>query len=152
RALLPAALGLHVTRLPLFPGQDQMYRTDRYAESLDACIASFGPLPLDALLVGVTGLSYSHAGEEDVAFARRLSAGSGRPVLLASLAIREALAALGYRRILLFSPYADWLTDRAARYYTSCGLELVSVFRVSHEFRAYDLTPAEVEAALRALS
>lgn len=152
RALLPASVGLHVTRLPLFPGQDLQFRTDHYADHLGPCFASFGTLPLDALLVAVTGPSYANAPDEDRALAVELSTRAGRPVLLASLAIRDALAALGCRRMLLFSPYPDWLTERAMRYYPACGLELVGVHRVSSEFAAYDLTPAEVEAALRRLT
>ena len=151
RALLPASVGLHVTRLPLFPGQDLQFRTDHYAEHLGPCFASFGGLALDALLVGVTGPSYANGADADRAVATQLTAKAGRPVLLASLAIRDTLAALGVRRMLLFSPYPDWLTERAMRYYPACGLELVGVHRVSSEFAAYDLTPAEVEAALRTL-
>jgi maleate isomerase len=152
RALLPAALGLHATRLPLFPGQDLRYRMERYAGEYAGCIRSFGELPLDAVLVGVTGPSYAFTPAADRELAARLSAEAGRPVLLASLAIRDALAALGCRRMLLFSPYADWQTDQAVAYYTACGLELAGVHRVSREFVAYDLTPADVEAALRRLA
>lgn len=152
RALLPASLGVHVTRLPFFPGQDLQDRIDHYAEQFAGCFATFGTLPLDVLLIGVTAPSYGLAPDEDAALAERLSREAGRPVLLASLAIREVLAALDVRRIVLFSPYADWLTDRAVRYYTACGLELAGVHRVSSEFVAYDLSPADVETALRGLA
>jgi maleate isomerase len=51
--------------------------------------------------------------------------------------------------VVLFSPYPGWLTDRSLSYWRAAGLDVVDVFKVSETFRAYELTPEEVIAALR---
>ncbi|MGG5812431.1 hypothetical protein [Falsiroseomonas sp. CW058] len=89
---------------------------------------------------------------EDGAFQDRLSAAAGAPAILASRAIAEALAALGRPRLLLFSPYPGWLTERAERYWAAAGFGLMESFKVSDTFRAYDLTPEEVADGLGRLS
>jgi maleate isomerase len=89
---------------------------------------------------------------EDAALQERLSSGAGRPVILATRAIAAALSALGRTRLLLFSPYPGWLTERAERYWAAAGLDLVESFKVSDSFRAYDLTPEEVADGLGKLA
>src|SRR3712207_6858357 len=49
---------------------------------------------------------------EDQTLQDTLSTTAGRPVILAARAIAEALAALGRRRLLLFSPYPDRKSTR----------------------------------------
>lgn len=145
RALCPLACGVYSTRLPLFPGQPLEVRQVQYVEHYPRLIQSFGVLAIDAFMVGITGPSYSLTPEQDVERSRTLSAGAGgRPVIQASMAIRETLAALGADKVFLFSPYPGWLTEKSAAYWSACGFQLAGVFKVSEEFRAYDLTTEEV--------
>jgi maleate isomerase len=148
RALLPPEVALHATRLPAMPGTTLEQRNAVYLEAAERAIGDFGALPLDLLVLGLTGPSYALAPEEDAALAARLSAAAGRPFLLASRAIAEALAALGHPPLLLFSPYPGWLTDRAEAYWRAAGCDLRQVFKVSDSFRAYELTPEEVADGL----
>ena len=151
RALLPDTTAVHATRLPVMPGTTLAERMARYIPAYDDAIASFGDLPLDALAIGLTGPSYALTPAEDAALAARLSERAGRPVILPSLAIVQALEAAGLRRVVIFSPYPGWLTERAAAYWRASGCDVLDVFEVADTFRAYELTPGEVIAALRRL-
>jgi maleate isomerase len=152
RHLLPAGAALHVARLPAMPGTTLEQRNAAYGGHVEATLGAFGDLALDALIVGITGPSYAMPPEEDQAFQDRLSGLAGRPVVLASRAIAESVAALGRRKLLLFSPYPGWLTERAERYWAAAGLDLVESFKVSDRFRAYELTPEEIAEGLAKLA
>ncbi|PWS38172.1 hypothetical protein DFH01_02400 [Falsiroseomonas bella] len=152
RHLLPHQAALHVARLPVMPNTTLEQRNAAYPAHVETALGAFGALALDAVIVGLTGPSYALPPQEDQALQDRLSAGAGRPVILAARAIAEALAALGRTRLLLFSPYPGWLTERAERYWSEAGLDLVQSFKVSDTFRAYDLTPEEVADGLAKLS
>jgi maleate isomerase len=152
RHLLPAQAALHVTRLPVMPNTTLEQRNAVYLAAAEQALGSFGALRMDAFILGLTGPSYALAPLEDAAMQDTLSAKAGAPMILASRAIAEALAALGRSRLLLFSPYPGWLTERAERYWAAAGLDLVESFKVSDSFRAYDLTPEEVAEGLAKLS
>jgi maleate isomerase len=152
RQLLPGPAALHVARLPVMPGTTLEQRNAAYPGHVEAALGAFGALALDAVIVGITGPSYALAAEDDQALQDRLSAGAGRPVILASRAIAAAVAALGRSRLVLVSPYPGWLTERAERYWASAGLELVESVKLSDSFRAYDLTPEELAEGLARLA
>jgi maleate isomerase len=152
RHLLPHRAALHVARLPVMPNTTLAQRNAVYLGHVEAALGAFGALALDAVIVGLTGPSYALPPAEDQALQERLSASAGRPVILAARAIAETLAALGRSRLLLFSPYPGWLTERAERYWAAAGLDLVGSFKVSDTFRAYDLTPEEVADGLAKLA
>lgn len=152
RHLLPAEAALHVARLPVMPNTTLEQRNAVYLSHVEQGLGAFGALALDAVIVGITGPSYALPPPEDQALQDRLGAEAGRPVILASRAIAEAMAALGRTRLLLFSPYPGWLTERAERYWAAAGLDLVESFKVSDSFRAYDLTPEEVADGLAKLA
>ncbi|HEV7265290.1 MAG TPA: hypothetical protein VGN83_10260 [Falsiroseomonas sp.] len=152
RHLLPQQAALHVARLPVMPNTTLEQRNAVYLSHVEQSLNAFGALALDAVIVGITGPSYALPPAEDEALQARLSAGTGRPVILAARAIAAALEALGRSRLLLFSPYPGWLTERAERYWQAAGLDLVESFKVSDSFRAYDLTPEEVADGLAKLA
>lgn len=130
------------------PGTTLLERNRRYIESYGPALASFGALPLDAAVIGLTGPSYKLLPDGDEDLCRRLSA-SGVKTQTASGAIAAALRALGARRVCLFSPYPSWLTAEAAAYWTAAGNEVTQVVKVSDTHDAYALTTADVVEALR---
>ncbi len=138
---------LYAARLPVLPGTLED-RNRAYIGSYAPTLAGFGSLKLAAAVIGLTGPSYRLAPEGDIALAKTLSDGAGMPVETASGAIREALGALRARRICLFSPYPAWLTEHSAAYWRAAGFEVAQIVKVSETFRAYELTSAEVDAAL----
>lgn len=152
RALLPDRIAVHATRLPVMPGTTLQERNSRYIPAYSDAIASFGTLALNAFAIGLTGPSYALSPEEDRGLQARLFRQAGRPVILPTLAISLAMERAGLRRALIFSAYPGWLTDRAEVYWQAAGIDVVDVFKVSDVFRAYELTTAEVVAALGRIS
>lgn len=148
RRLLPLEVDIYATRLPVLPG-DLRARLDGYRDHYEAAVRSFGSLELDAILFCSTGSSYGEGESLDRMRAEALSKIRDAPVLLVSLAIQEALRELAVRRIVLVSPYPDWLTERGADYWSSCGFELAAVLQTSEDFRAYEMQPQEVIDALK---
>jgi maleate isomerase len=145
--LLPPSLRLFATRLPVMPSTTLQERNRRYIDSYWAALESFGTLHLDAVVAGMTGPSYRLLPQGDRDLAASLSR-PGTPVQTASGAILEALAALGARRVCLFSPYPQWLTDEAAAYLAAAGYDVVQVVKVTNLPSAYTLTSAQVTEAL----
>ena len=146
--IIPQAARLFATRLPVMPNTSLEERNRAYIGHYDAAVRSFGSLPLQAIVIGLTGPSYRFGPDADVALAARLSELAGTRVEIASGAIRWALGALGVKRLCLFSPYPAWLTDAAVSYWAAAGFEIPQVVKVSEQFRAYELTAQEVWTAL----
>lgn len=147
RALLPLDVAMYTTRLPIYSG-DLRERNDHYASGYAPALASFGALKLDAAYIGMTGASYALKHDGDRTLVDRLAAGAKTPVWTASLAIVEAVRALGARSIVLISPYEQWLTDRALAYWESTAIAVAQVINFGEEFRAYQLTDVEVAERL----
>lgn len=140
-------MATYTTRLPVLPG-DLRERNARYAEHYEAALASFGALRLDAFAIALTGASYALGADGDRALCERLAEKSGAPVWTASLALHEALQALGIARVSLVSPYPPWLTENAVGYWKSAGVEVSEVIKFEGEFRAYQLTDADIAKRL----
>jgi len=125
--LLPPDVDIYATRLPVLPG-DLRARLDGYRDHYEAAVRSFGSLELDAILFCSTGSSYGEGDNLDRMRAEALSRVKDAPVYLVSLAIQEALRELAVRRIVLVSPYPDWLTERGADYWSSCGFAFAGIW------------------------
>lgn len=147
-ALLPAAVAMYSTRLPVLAG-DLQQRNAAYAGHYQAAISSFGALRLDAFYIGSTGATYTLGADGDRALSETLSLAAAKPVWTASRAILEALGALGCGSLCLVSPYSDWLTDLAVAYWEGAGLRVEQVVKLGEVFRAYDLETAEVVTGLQ---
>ena len=143
------ALTLFTARFPVMPDTTLEERNRRYLDYYRDSVGAFGSLRLRALVMALTGPSYRLLPEGDRGLARELSALAGIPVITASAAIAEALAAVEARRVCLLSPYPQWLTDEAAAYWRAAGHEVVQVVKISETFRAYELSADEVSTALR---
>ncbi|MDW8397864.1 MAG: hypothetical protein RMK90_04770 [Acetobacteraceae bacterium] len=146
--LLGSAARLHAARLPVMPGADLAERNRRYPGTYAAAVAAFGSLPLSALAVGLTGASYPLGAVGDVALCEALTRQAGRPVATAARALLAALAVLRPARVGLLSPYPAWLTDQALAFWAEAGVPIVETVKLPGEFRAYELSPAEVAEAL----
>lgn len=144
RLLLPLEAVYHTARLPVFPDTTLYERNDLYIKAYPETLKDFGSLKLDAISVAMTGSSYKLLPEGDIALCRGLSDQAGAPVFTASLAILIVLKAAGVTRIAMVSPYPPELTEHARAYWQAAGLEIVQKHAISNEFRAYQLTPADV--------
>jgi maleate isomerase len=152
RHLLAPQAALHVTRLPVMPDTTLEQRNVVYLAAAEQALGSFGSLHLDAAIIGITGPSYALPPAEDEALQARLSGHALRPVLLAARAIAAALAALGRTKLVMFSPYPGWLSERAERYWQQAGFALVASIKASAAASAYEMTPEEVADGLAALN
>ncbi len=153
RALVPPPVGVYATRL-VHPAPRVEDRLDHYVRHMPEAIASFGVLRLAAFGFGCTGSSYRVGpGLEDRLAAEATAAAGGLPVVTAAQSIRQALAALGLRRVALVSPYPEDLSEAGYRYWADCGIELVARLRVepalSDTHRIYELTSDDALEALR---
>ncbi len=145
---LDGKMTLYASRFPVMPGTTLEERNRRYLDLYRDSVKTFGELALRGIAIGLTGPSYRLKPEGDRALVRELSAHAGVPVITASAAIDDALAALRARRICLVSPYPQWLTDESVAYWRATEREVVQVVKISETFRAYALTHAEVGSAL----
>jgi maleate isomerase len=149
--LIASGARLFSTRLPVMPNTTLEQRNRAYLDTYLPAAQSFGSLDIKAMIVALTGPSYRLGPQGDAEFCRSLSLQAGVRVETASHAISETLSSLKARRICLFSPYPQWLTDEAAHYWREAGYEITQIVKVSDTFRAYELSTEEVEEALAAV-
>jgi maleate isomerase len=148
RRLLPPECSMHVTRLPVLPGELQA-RIDAYVPHYAAAAKSFGSLKLDAVVVAVTAPTYALGGAGDRALCAQLSKETGAPVVTASVAILDTLRTLQVDAIAVVSPYPAWLTTRARAYFEGAGVRITQLVSIDEDFRAYHLVTREVVATLK---
>lgn len=153
-ALVGDDILVYGSRLPRYTGLNLQERNQHYVPAYaDALDRLFG-LDVECALVAMTGPNYHLGLDGDRDLCAELSTTFGAPVQTASLAIHDALAALGVNRIHLISPYPDWLTEDAERYWYGAGMNVVAVEHLlgeGEQFRAYETTSEEVSGHLDAL-
>ncbi len=135
---------------------DARQRLIDYADGLAETLAQFDTAPLRVAGFACTGSSYLMGRMAEDKLTERLSAGTGAPVITAAQAIRQALDALGVRRLAVLSPYPAWLTTDALDYWQAAGYAigaLADMPLAGPDTRGiYDLTTARVQAALSGLN
>lgn len=145
---------IYSSRLPRFTGLTLEQRNHRYVPAYADALDGLYGLGLECALIAMTGPNYQFGIDGDRDLCADLTAQFGAPVRTASLAIHDALAAMGIDRIHLMSPYPDWLTEETVRYWSGAGFDVIAVEHLLGEgqaFRAYETRPDEVTAHLRAL-
>ena len=78
--LLPPTLKLYAARLPVMPGTTLQERNRRYPGAYAEAMRGFGGLPLDAVVVGLTGPCSAGSSTSGV---MRSRSGTGSEVLVA---------------------------------------------------------------------
>ncbi|MFA5580962.1 MAG: hypothetical protein WDA25_03300 [Paracoccaceae bacterium] len=144
RALFAEDQIYHTARLPVFPDTTLYERNDLYIKAYPEAVKAFGSLKLGAISIAMTGSSYSLLPDGDLAMCRELSASVGVPVVTASYAILMVLRAMGVKRLAMVSPYPVELTAKARAYWEAAGIEIAQTHSISDEFRAYELTDADI--------
>lgn len=147
RRLFTQDQAYHVARLPVFPNTTLYERNDLYLKAYPEAVKAFGSLALGAISIAMTGSSYQLLPEGDLALCRSLSASVGVPVVTASLAILMVLRAMDAKRLAMVSPYPVELTARARAYWEAAGIEVVQTYSISDDFKAYELTDADIQGA-----
>ena len=153
-ALLGDEVRVYSDRLPVFAGMELVERNRRYVPAYADALDELAGLDLACALIAMTGPNYRLGVEGDRELCAALSERLEAPVRTTSLASRDALEALGIDRIQLVSPYPDWLTGDAVRYWEQAGVAVVDVesfLAEGEEFRAYETRTGEVVAHLEAI-
>lgn len=145
--LLPADVALHIMRLPVLAG-DLDTRNRGYVDSFATMIKGFGSLKLDAIAIALTGSQYRLSPTGDRELCDALSNQAGIPVETGTIAIDRALKQLGIEKVSLMSPYPNFQTGLAVKYWKEAGYDVHSVSQFEDKLVAYDVTPDEIAGAL----
>jgi maleate cis-trans isomerase len=153
--LLPRGLSLHASRLPGRVQEDTgvglRERFLGYHEALASSADTFGGLPLDVLLYGVTGSVYLLDEADEAEITHRLRAGGAHHTTTAAGAIRAVLDALGATTVALVSPYPDWVTEAAIAYWRARGIVVSNIQKALESGSIYTIPTESVVAAVRRL-
>lgn len=152
RQLLPASVNLQMARST---GRgDARARLLAYFNGMASTIECFGGMPLDAFGFACTASSYLLEPGQEAAHIGTLENRFGFPVCTASRSVERALRQLGVRRILIGSPYPDWIHQACLEHWQRAG------FRIAGETTAqpqmedtraiYTLDPQRVAEHLEA--
>lgn len=98
-----------------------------YLAALEDHTAQFANAPIESIAFACTGASYFAMPEAEDAAVARIEAATGIPFITTARAVRDALDALGARRIGLVSPYPDDLTRAGIAYWQARGYEVAAV-------------------------
>lgn len=152
QALAPPGLGVYVTRLTS-RAKSPRRRLTGYLGQIERAVASFDTLALNAFGFACTGSSYLLGRKREAALIERAKA--PYPILTATMAIEAALADIGAKKIALISPYPDWLSDAAVKFWRDGGIGVTVINRIAlpgEDTRGiYQLTPDVVRRQLTRL-
>jgi len=156
-ALMPASseIAIYAARLAGTVGKDIdagiRERLAQYDEALPDVAQSMKGLELDVAWLGHTASSYIAKGNEDEILKGLAQSGAPK-VVTAAGAIREALTALGSKRLGIVSAYPDWLTDIAETYWQAQGQTLSDVIHIKGDPSIYAVSPEQVIGAVRRIN
>jgi len=128
QALAPAGVGLYVTRLTS-RAKSSRRRLTGYLRQIKRAVESFDTMPLDAFAFACTGQSYLLGRQKEADLIA--SAGAAYPILTASMAVEAAFKEMKAKKIALVTPYPDWLTDAAVRFWHDGGFTVAAINRIS---------------------
>lgn len=128
--LMPPGVCYYATRM-VSHAENARGRLIDYAETLEASLDSFYGADLDALFFACTGSCYLVGREREQEIVERIGEKLNKPVVSAARSIEQALQSIKAKRIALLSPYPDWLTDEAIRYWQGTGFEILNTVRIA---------------------
>lgn len=151
-ALVGDDILIYSARLPRHTGLNLQQRNELYLPAYADALDSLEGIEAECAYIAMTGPTYHFGVEGDRQLCTELGERFELPVRTASLAIYDALTALGLNRIHLVSPYPGWLTEQTVAYWSGAGVNVVAVDHLlgqGEEFRAYEMNTDEVVGHLR---
>jgi len=124
-ALAPRGVSVLTTRLQ-GSRTNSKDRLIGYLDTFNQALEAYDTAPLDAVAFACTGISYIVGQDHCEGELERLSKHFGYPIISAAAAIQQALNHLGAKRIAVFAPYPDWLSDLSFSYWRSVGFDVVA--------------------------
>jgi maleate isomerase len=123
RAMVPAEVALHVTRLPLTGSSDAALSA--MIGSLPQAAQLLADARVDLIAFNCTAVSTRSPGA-DTDIARQITEATDTPALSTGEALVEGLRALKARRIVLVTPYIAPVVEREAAYFAHHGFEVLA--------------------------
>ncbi len=155
RRLIPGDVEYFTLRLTS-GSDDPKKRLIAYLEDLPFFLDRFGGLKLDGFMFACTGSSYLIDSGKERQIIAEAEERLGAPVFTAVAAIRRWLNENGSRRIVLLSPYPEWLNAPAASYWREAGFEVADKVRVEigsdDTYGIYSLSAENAAAALERIA
>jgi len=139
---------VHVARFPPVRELPMRDRLATYNTQVGFCADTLAGLAPAAVLVACTGSSYLLGPEDDDVLYRGVSAETGSEVRGICRCIRDRLASVAARSIVLVSPYEPWLTDLSVGYWDAAGIKVAEVYAVGGGRHPYVIGEHEISAAL----
>ena len=104
-----------------------------------------------ALAYGCTASSIVQGWEYDAKLRQEITAQTGLPATTACEAIRQALLAVGAKRIVIVSPYVDEIDHREVVFFEQAGFEVIGSdnFGINNTFELAAPTAAEIKDLAR---
>lgn len=148
RRLIPMDVNVYIARLPVVDG-DLETRLDSYNPALPTTARTLGGLGISALLAACTGSSYPLGEDGDRELAARTAAEiGGVPTSTSAGALLRVLRHLGAKKLVVLSPYPQWLTDQSVSFWERAGFTVADVTTIPGTGKIYDLASDTVQAAL----
>ena len=122
RAILPAGVSLHTTRLKLHGvSTEDILNMSAGAESAAQLL---GPAPIGLIVFHCTAVTTHDPAMGDMLI-RRIEQSAGKPAIATSQALVAAFRALNAKRISMLTPYPQSVNDAEVRFCAHHGVEVV---------------------------
>jgi maleate isomerase len=148
RALAPAGLGIHVTRMRMGSGGKRA-RGDIEAAALQ-CAELLADARVDAIDLQGTGIMMERGPDGEAELVRRIEAATRTPVYTATQAVVESLRALKIKRVVVVNPGDAAAVARERAYLEAVGIDIVHALARDCGEATLDVTPEEWAADARA--
>lgn len=120
--------------------------------SMDIALRDVMTCKPDVMMMGMSGETFWGGVEGNKRFIERVQAASGGiPVSTGATAVKEALTALGAKRIAIFSPYQPIADDHVLSYFRESGFEIVAYkgLRIESATAIAEVPPAKIIQTMR---
>ena len=121
--MAPPGVSLHFARIPHTSDAEEVLV--KMADEAPHIAETLAHAKMDAICFGCTGGSFVRPDSDQV-IAESIRAHTGIPATTTSIALVEALKAVGARRVVIVSPYPVWLNERLAGLLKRNGLEVLA--------------------------
>lgn len=151
RALAPAGLGIHVTRMRMGSGGKR--NQDDIAGAAQACAELLADAGVDAIDLQGTGIMMERGPKGEAELVKTLSEATATPVYTATQSVVEAFGALGINRIAVVNPGDDAAVTRERAYLEAAGITVGGIVARDLGDATFEVTPERWAAdAARALA
>lgn len=133
------------------PAPQMVDRLSEYFSTLESQIACFANAPIDAYTFACTGSSYLVGRDAEEAKCADIAKRTGRPLIAAASAVRDALTILGAQGIGLVSPYPSDLDRMSDAYWTSSGFEVAEAINITDPSALHPIYGISVDRATEAV-